>query len=116
MTNTNNGLSGAARHGHPRFYQLLEELADLHSRKNHDYARADDPLSNFRQCEAFGVPAWLGVLVRMSDKWSRIQQLAGGKMAQNESLQDSLRDLAVYSLLALVLTEAATTNTKPTPS
>ena len=92
-------------HGSPRFYALLEELAELHSRKNHDYAATADPLSNLRMAETFGVPAWKGVLVRMSDKWSRITQLVSGKQPKNESLKDSLLDLAVYSLLTIVLLE-----------
>jgi hypothetical protein len=93
------------RHGDPRFYQLLDEIAELHSRKNHDYAKTDEPLSNFRQCEAFGIPAWKGILVRLSDKWSRLTQLAGGKVPKNESLRDTLIDNAVYSLLAILLLE-----------
>ena len=95
------------RHGDPRFYQLLEEVAELHSAKNHDYAKTAEPLSNFQRCAAFGVEPWRGVLVRMSDKWSRIEQLAGGKVAKNESLRDSLIDNAVYSLLCVLLLEDA---------
>jgi hypothetical protein len=91
------------RHGDPRFYGLLEELAELHSNKNHDYAISGDPFSNFRKSEAFGIPAWKGVLTRMSDKWSRIEQLSSGKEPKNESLRDSLIDNAVYSLIAILL-------------
>ena len=36
-------------HGHPRFYEIIEALKDLHSRKNHDYASGGDPLGNFRR-------------------------------------------------------------------
>lgn len=104
------------RRGHPKFYELIREICELHDRKNADYARDDDPLSNFRQAEALGIPAWKGVLVRMSDKWSRIQELSSGKTPQNESLRDSLIDLAVYSLIDIVLLEEATTKSKPTPS
>ncbi len=93
------------RHGDPRFYALLDEIAALHSNKNHDYAVVGDPYSNFRKCEAFGIPAWKGVLTRMSDKWSRIEQLVGGKTPKNESLRDSLIDNAVYSLIAVLLIE-----------
>ena len=96
---------GSGRHGSTRFYALLEEIAELHSRKNHDYAATTDPLSNLRMAETFGVPAWKGVLIRMSDKWSRITQLVSGKQPKNESLKDSLLDLAVYSLLTIVLLE-----------
>lgn len=97
----------AERHGDPRFYRLLDEIAELHSRKNHDYARSDAPLSNFHKAEALGVEAWRGVLVRMSDKWSRLEQLAGGKTPKNESMRDTLIDLAVYALIDVLLLEDA---------
>ena len=87
----------------PAFIELIEEIKRLHESKNHDYAQDADPLSNLRRSEAFGVPAWKGVLVRLTDKWSRIEQLAGGKTPKHESLRDSLIDNAVYSLLAIIL-------------
>lgn len=93
------------RHGDPRFYRLLDEIADLHSRKNHDYAKTTEPLSNFTRARMLGVEPSRGVLVRMSDKWSRIEQLVSGKTAKNESLRDSLVDLAVYSLICVLLLE-----------
>lgn len=96
------------KHGDPRFYTLLDEIAELHSSKNHDYAKTNEPLSNFNRSTALGVEPWRGVLVRMSDKWSRIEQLAGGKVAKNESLRDSLIDLAVYALIDIMLLEDAT--------
>jgi hypothetical protein len=64
-------------------------------------------LSNLRMCEAFGVSTFNGILVRMSDKWSRLIQLAGGKTPKNESLRDSLIDNAVYSLLAITVLDEA---------
>lgn len=91
------------RFGDPRFYELLEEVSDLHSRKNHDYSRQDEPLSNFKRSQAFGVEPWRGIFIRMSDKWSRIEELSKGKQPKNESLRDSLIDNAVYSLLAIIL-------------
>lgn len=87
----------------PAFADLIEEIKRLHESKNHDYAQDADPLSNLRRSEAFGVPAWKGVLVRLTDKWSRIEQLASGKTPKHESLRDSLIDNAVYSLLAIIL-------------
>jgi hypothetical protein len=95
------------RHGDQRFYKLLDEIADLHSRKNHDYARTQEPLSNFNRATALGVEPWRGVLVRMSDKWSRLEQLASGKSPKNESMRDTLIDLAVYSLIDVLLLEDA---------
>lgn len=95
-------------YGHPRFYELLEEIKDLHSRKNANYAEDNDPLSNLRACEAFGLPAWKGVLTRLTDKWSRIVQLTKGKPdVVGESIVDTLQDMAVYSLLCIILYEEA---------
>ncbi len=91
--------------GHPRFFELLDEMAVLHRSKNHDYANNANPLSNLTRCAAFGVEPWRGTLVRMSDKWSRIEELSNGKTAKHESLRDSLFDLAAYSLLCLILLE-----------
>src|SRR6187401_498575 len=87
----------------PKFTALIEEISQLNNSKSHDYAADADPLSNLRKCEAFGIPAFKGVLVRLTDKWSRIEQLAGGKTPKHESLRDSLIDNAVYSLLAVIL-------------
>ncbi len=93
------------RHGDPRFYALLDELAALHSRKSHDYAPKDQPFANFTRARMLGVEPWRGVLVRMGDKFSRLEQLASGKDALNESMRDSLVDLAVYALICVLLRE-----------
>lgn len=94
------------RKGHPRFYTLLKEMEDLHDRKNENYSEDKDPLSNLRASEAFGIPGHLGTMVRMSDKWSRLVQLMNGKQDKvGESMIDTLKDLAVYSLLEIILLE-----------
>lgn len=87
----------------PKFDALIEEIQKLHNSKSEDYAEADDPMRNLRRCQAFGVPAWKGCLVRLSDKQARIEQLANGKKPNHESLRDSLIDQAIYSLLTIVL-------------
>lgn len=96
------------RHGDPRFYDLLNEIASLHSKKSHDYTPAGNPLANFHRAERFGVPAWKGALVRLGDKIGRLEQLASGKDPANESMRDTLLDISVYALLALLLVEDAT--------
>ena len=90
--------------GHPDFYQILEELADLHARKNQDYS-GDDPLANFKLCETAGIPAWKGVVVRLTDKMSRILTFAkkGTLEVKDEAITDTLQDMAVYAILALIL-------------
>jgi len=90
-----------------RFHKLLEEIGRLHDMKNSDYAEDVDPLSNFRLCEKFGIPAWKGCLVRMSDKMSRLFQLAKKEEAsvKEETVVDTLKDLATYSLICVLLYE-----------
>jgi len=99
-------LKTASYHGHPRFYELLQEMADLHSRKNHDYA-GDDPLSNLRASEEIGIPAWKSILVRLMDKWGRLKTFAKTKTfeVKEESFKDTLMDNAVYSLLCIIVHE-----------
>lgn len=95
------------RHGDPRFYMLLNEIAALHSRKSYDYTPAGNPLANFHRSERFGVPAWKGALVRIGDKMGRLEQLSSGKEPENESMRDTLVDTAVYALLTVLLLEDA---------
>jgi hypothetical protein len=87
----------------PKFDALLEEIRQLHEHKNHDYSEDRDPLSNLRSCQKLGVTPFMGVLIRMTDKWARIEQLVQGKTPKNESVRDSLIDLAVYGLLGVLL-------------
>ena len=91
--------------GHPLFYKLLEVMAKIHSDKNHDYASKADPFLNFRESEGFGIDAGKGVMVRMSDKWSRLKQLElkGEALVKDEALIDTLIDLANYSIIRAVI-------------
>jgi hypothetical protein len=91
--------------GSERFHELLRELGDLHDKKQLDYGTPIDPFKNVRASEAFGVPAWIGCMMRAHDKMIRIQKAAKGGKLSNESLDDSLRDLAVYSIIAICLLE-----------
>lgn len=93
------------RHGHPKFYHLLDRMADIHSQKNYDYSDSTDPFHNFRAAEALGIPAWKGALVRLGDKFMRVTGFArrGELKVKDESVEDTLLDLAIYSLITLIL-------------
>ena len=92
-----------------RYLELLEEMKSLHVRKNAGYSGKDnpDPWANFRMAESFGVSAFQGCLVRMSDKYIRVTNLV--KDADNEqvgeNIKDTLFDLAAYALIAVCLLE-----------
>lgn len=92
-------------HGHPDFYKLLTQMAELHSRKNHDYAGDENPLRNFYKCMAMGLTPFQGIMVRLSDKWSRLESFMKQGILEviEESVEDTLLDNAVYSLLAIIL-------------
>jgi hypothetical protein len=81
-----------------RFYQLLEEMKATHDAKRHDYASTADVFANFRHCEIAGIPAW---------KFSRIMGFAKKEKlkVKDESVQDTLIDMANYALIALILYE-----------
>lgn len=87
----------------PSFADILAELQALHDKKSADYGADDDPLANIRESEKYGMPAWLGAIIRGGDKVKRIQTFAKKGKLENESVEDSIRDLAVYAIIALQL-------------
>lgn len=94
-----------AKGGSARFHQILVELAELHDRKQADYGIATDPFANVRASSDFGIKPWVGAMLRGNDKMQRIKSFIANGNLKNESLEDSLRDLAVYCIIALVLRE-----------
>ena len=87
----------------PSFYTTIREVVKLHDMKNQDYGTDADPFANVRQSEQFGVPAWLGAIVRLNDKITRIKAWTRNKSLANESLRDSLIDIVVYGAIAVTL-------------
>lgn len=87
----------------PTFRDTIDELDRLQEAKGSDYGSEDDPLYNLRASEMFGTPAWLGSIIRANDKINRIATFARRGALVNESVEDSLRDLAVYAIHALRL-------------
>lgn len=88
-----------------RFHELLGEAGALHRAKQADYGRSYDPFANVRASEDWGIPGWVGCMVRATDKIKRLQKLARDGNLSNEAARDSFMDLAVYALIGLVLYE-----------
>lgn len=93
------------RHGSPTFYKLLEEMAELHDRKSHDYASDENPVGNY---EFAGQMACMfshssfdaGFVGRLAEKIYRLANLeSGDKIPKNESIEDTERDIAVIVTL-----------------
>ena len=92
--------------GDPKYLQLLDDMRELHIKKNAGYSGdSPDRWTNFRMAEKFGVSAFLGCLVRLSDKFIRIQNLVKNPNNEmvGESIKDTLLDLASYALIAYCL-------------
>ena len=90
-----------------RFCEIVNEMVELHDRKNRDYA-GSDYLSNFLMCEKhMGIPAWKGCIIRLSDKMSRLMNIARNEeiAVTDETVTDTLTDLAVYAIITRILYE-----------
>jgi hypothetical protein len=84
-----------------RFKKILEEVQKMHDKKSRDYGRPGDPYYNIRGSEDFGIPSWIGAVLRSNDKMKRIQLAAQGSSLANESVEDSLLDMITYLVIAL---------------
>jgi len=88
---------------HMSFTAILDEIEELHDKKQQDYGRVSDPYANVRASEDFGIPGWVGTIVRANDKMRRLQKFSQDQSLVNESVEDSLLDLATYAIIALDL-------------
>lgn len=102
--------------GDKNYLDLLEKMKELHIKKNAGYSgNSQDRWANFRMSESFGVSAVLGCLVRMSDKFIRIQNLITNPKNEQvgEAITDTLMDLASYALITICLLNESTSSKSP---
>lgn len=92
-----------------RFHELLGEIAALHDQKREDYGRPGDSFSNVRAAGEWGVEPWVGAMIRLTDKVRRLQTFRQKGVLANEPAFDSLKDIAVYALIAYCLLEETVT-------
>lgn len=83
-----------------KFSRIASEMVDTYTRKNHDYGD-----SFGESIKKYGSVAGL---VRMSDKWNRLNSLIMGEEAQvkEESIIDTLTDLACYAVMMRIELES----------
>jgi hypothetical protein len=99
------GDKGRTRHGSKEFYNLLQEMSELHDKKSHDYASNDNPFANYEfagqmACMFSYSPQDAGFIGRLAEKIYRIKNLeTQGKVAINESIEDTERDICVITAL-----------------
>ena len=86
-----------------QFHAILSEMGETFDRKNKDYGQDSDPFANVRQSEQWGIAPWIGAMVRAGDKMTRLETFVQKGTLANEGVEDSLLDLAVYAIIALLL-------------
>jgi hypothetical protein len=92
------------RPGSREFLAILEELKSLHLAKTLDYGMDEDALSNIRQsADVVNMPAWAGCILRISDKMHRLKAFFRRGRCEFDGIEDTLKDIACYSAIALVL-------------
>lgn len=85
------------------FETVLEELRDLHRRKQADYGSEEDEYQNVVDSREWGVEPWIGASVRLSDKERRLKRYALTANLTNEAAEDSALDNGVYNIIRLIL-------------
>ena len=77
------------------FSSIVKDMTELYAKKNHDYGNSFD-----EGCDKIGTGYPLG---RLLDKMNRLIACMGkeDEMQVNESIEDTLTDLACYSVMTL---------------
>jgi hypothetical protein len=84
-----------------RHKNICDEIKALYERKNHDYG------DSFGQSfQDYGI---LAGIIRMEDKFNRLKKLARGgeQKVMDESIRDTLIDLANYSIMMVLELEGS---------
>lgn len=108
------------RNGSPLFYDLLQEMGDTHDKKSHDYANNDNPYGNYHFAGQVASifahsPNDMGFAGRIAEKMYRIANLEkSGKTPNNESVEDTERDIAVITTLWMASRREARAKNLPT--
>lgn len=82
--------------------KFFAECVEISRKKNADYTGGNEnPFANFQSVESLGIKTEQGFLTRMMDKMARIGSYVskGELQVKDESVKDTLRDLANYACL-----------------
>lgn len=103
--------------GHPRFHEIIQNMSDLHDRKNTDYAAgtAEGPLGNFMRCSQimrlypgmdwtspFGV--CIAFMLKQFDAGLTLKAQNRASVT-GEPVIARLTDIAVYTVIGMILDE-----------
>ena len=102
------------RYGHKKFYKILDELAELHSAKNNDYAENNRPLGNFERVAhlidyynllnaPYPTKTKVAIFYMLKQFDCFMNAYGKGKKMKVEGLKERLRDIEVYTILIEIL-------------
>jgi hypothetical protein len=90
-----------------RLHELHTHSLNIARNKNTDYAGGDDAFKNFTNVTNYGISTEQGILVRMSDKITRISNLLTKQAkVKDETVLDTLTDLSNYALILRIYLES----------
>lgn len=101
--------------GHPRFYEIMEEMGELHSRKNSDYSAGglQGPLGNFKRVSeikklypGFDWESPYGTAIDFMLKQFDAMMILRATKRQSltgEPVAARLRDMAIYTIIAEII-------------
>jgi hypothetical protein len=84
---------------------LLDDMQAVYEAKDSDYSENDLPMGNLLESQELGIAPWKGVLLRIGDKKRRIGSFVKKQefLVKDEAVNDTLVDMANYSMLGFVL-------------
>ena len=81
---------------------VFDWMQEIVESKAHDYAKDDNVFSNFEfAADVAGVTVEQEFAVMIGTKVARLRELLGNKTPNNESIDDTLLDLANYAALCI---------------
>jgi len=101
--------------GHTRFYELLDEIRNLYNAKNSQYATSKNTLGAFERSSVLMGKLFkdsitnkkLAVaLAYMAKQIDAVYEMVGESKGNTvEKLEEKLKDIAVYALIAIILND-----------
>lgn len=106
-------------HGHPDFNKMCIEEMELHSAKNHDFARVGNPLGNFDRVSTimsiypnmkWDTPEGVALVYMLKQLDATLEMLSEGYEGDIEGVDKRLQDVGVYAKLIRILYANPPTN------
>lgn len=87
------------------FSKTQSEIHNLYKKNRTDYNSDDNPMAPFERAEKLGIRPSTGALLRLGDKFNLVENYVknGSYTSHNESIRETLLDIAAYTTLTILL-------------